>query len=212
MTKEEIRSLIWNLTKKYDVNMAFHPRLIDAAIEKVIAEFYNIVFLRSPLELARYTKEFGYTTAITVALEGATGLYYSNYPTGISIIPIPDKASGVRRVSVPTQGGITFYPMDSREQDLVMSGSYVHTLRNKIGYIPKRTRVEYYNVSASSSIVTTGVRMDLLIPFSNYADTDTVLVPEIVDGDGNGFVERVMKELEHVQPIDMNENPKEVKQ
>jgi len=212
MTKEEIRSLVWNLTKKYDVNMAFHPRVIDAAIEKVIAEFYNIVFLRNPLELARYTKEFGYTTAIAVSLEAATGLYYSNYPTGISIIPIPDKLSGVRRVSAPTQAAITFYPMDSREQDLVMAGSYVHTLRNKIGYIPRRTRVEYYNVSASSSIVTTGVRMDLLIPFSNYADTDTVLIPEIVDEEGNGFVERVMKELEHVQPIDMNENPKEVKQ
>lgn len=210
MTKEEIRSLIWNLTKKYDVNMAFHPRVIDAAIEKVIAEFYNIVFMRSPLELARYTKEFGYTTAITVALEAATGLYYSSYPTGISIIPIPDKASGVRRVSAPTQAGVTFYPMDSREQDLVMAGSYVHTLRNKIGYIPRRTRIEYYNMTAS--VVATGVRCDLLIPFSNYADTDTVLIPEIVDEEGNGFVERVMKELEHVQPIDMNENPKEVKQ
>lgn len=207
MIKEEIRSLIWNLTKKYDSNLVFHQRFIDAAIEKVLAEFYNIVYLRSPLELARYTKEFGYTTAITVALEGATTLYYSNYPTGVSIIPIPDKASGVRRISTPTQGGATFYPMDSREMDLILSGSYVHTLRNKIGYVPRRTRIEYYNMTAA--VATTGVRADLLIPFSNYSDTDTVLVPEIVDGEGNGFVERVMKELSHIQPISLIENPKE---
>lgn len=207
MIKEEVRSLIWNLTKKYDSNLVFHQRFIDAAIEKVLAEFYNIVYLRSPLELARYTKEFGYTTAITVALEGATGLYYSNYPTGVSIVPVPDKASGVRRISTPTQGGATFYPMDSREMDLILSGSYVHTLRNKIGYVPRRTRIEYYNMTAA--VAATGVRADLLIPFSNYADTDTVLVPEIVDGEGNGFVERVMKELSHIQPVSLVENPKE---
>ena len=207
MIKEEVRSLIWNLTKKYDSNLVFHQRFIDAAIEKVLAEFYNIVYLRSPLELARYTKEFGYTTAITVALEGATNLYYSNYPTGVSIVPVPDKASGVRRISTPTQGGATFYPMDSREMDLILSGSYVHTLRNKIGYVPRRTRIEYYNMTAA--VAATGVRADLLIPFSNYADTDTVLVPEIVDGEGNGFVERVMKELSHIQPVSLVENPKE---
>lgn len=209
MTKEEIRSLVWNLTKKYDSNIVYHPRFLDAAIEKVLNEFYNLVYLRSPLELARYTKEYGYTSSIAVALEGATGLYYSNYPTGVSIVPLPDKASGVRRVSTPTQGGITFYPMDSREMDLVLSGSFVHTLRNKIGYVPRRTRVEYYNVSASSSIITTGVRMDLIVPFSNYADTDVVLVPELVDQEGNGFVERVMKEISHIQPVNLVENVKD---
>lgn len=209
MSKEEIRSLIYGLTKKYDVNIAFHPRFIDSAIEKVLAEFYNIVYLRSPLELQRYTKEFGYTTAITVTLEGATSIYYSDYPTGVSIVAVPDKASGVRRISTIIQGGATFYPMDARELDLVQSGTYVSTLKNKIGYVPRRTRIEYYNMTAS--IVTSGVRMDLLIPFSSYADTEIVLVPEIVDGEGNGFVERVMKELSHVQPVDLKENPKEVK-
>jgi len=204
MIKSEIRSLIVNLLPKYEETERVHPRVVDAAVEKVLAEFYNLIFLRNPAELERYTKQFGYDTAIAVALEATTGLYYSNYPTGISIIPIPDKASGVRRISTPIQGGVSFYPMDAREMDLAQSGTYVHTISTKIGYVPRRTRIEYYKVSAA--VVTSGVRADLLIPFSNYLDTDTVLVPELVNNEGVGFTDRVLQILGMVKPVELYEN------
>jgi len=212
MIKSEIRSLILNLLPKYDEHAEFHPRFLDALIEKVLAEFYNMVFLRSPLELERYTKQFGYTAAIPLVLEAATGLYYATYPTGISIIPIPDKASGVRRVSTPTQGGTGFYPMDAREMDLIMSGSYADTVTSKIGYVPRRTRIEFYNPTIA--VIASGVRLDLLIPFSNYLDSDTVLVPEITNQEGKGFTDRMLEVLSIIRPVDLleNKNFEEVKQ
>ena len=204
MTKEEIRSLIINLIPKYEEILRFHPRFVDAICEKCLAEFYNIIFLRNSLELALYTKQFGYDVPIAIAFEATTGLYYSNYPTGISIIPIPDKNSGVRRISTPIQGVATFYPMDARELDLVQSGSYVNTITAKIGYVPRRIRIEYYKPTAS--VITSGVRLDLLIPFSQYADTDIVLVPELVNDQGLGFTDRVLQILERVPPVELLEN------
>jgi hypothetical protein len=212
MIKSEIRSLIFNNLPKYEEILRFHPRVIDAVIEKALAEYYNLIFLRDPLELARYTKEFGYTVPIAVAYEGATHLYYSLYPylTGnsgdrVSIIPIPDKSSGVRRISTIIQGGLTFYPMDARELDLVFGGHYVAGVTAKIGYVPRRTRVEYYDPNGVVTITTT-VRMDLLIPFSNYLDTDTVLVPEIVNDQGLGFIDRVIQMFEKTPPVELVEN------
>jgi len=207
MRKDEIRSLVVNQLERFQEKEKYHPRVIDAVVEKVLSEYYNIIFLRNPLELARYTKEFGYTTPLTVSLEAATGVYYTNYPTGISIVPIADKASGVRRLSTPVQSGASFYPMDSREHDLIMSGSFVDTITTKIGYIPRRTRIEYYNMNAT--VIASGVRADILIPFSNYLDSDTVLVPEIVTSEGKGFIDRVVELLSKIPPVDLNENSKE---
>lgn len=204
MIKEELRSLVKNLLPKYEETLRFHPNVIDRAIEKGLAEFYNLVFLRDPLELQRYTYQLGYTTAIAVAYEASTHLYYSNYPTGYNPIPVPDKASGVRRISTPIQGGVLFHPMDSRELDLVMSGMYVDSVTATVGYLPRRTRVEYYNIPAS--VITSGVRMDCLIPFSQYADTDVVLTPELTGDQGSGFIERVLQLLSQVKPVELLEN------
>lgn len=208
MRKDELRSTIWNNLPKYEELERFHPRVIDAYIEKALAEYYNLVYLRNPLELQRYTREFGYTVPIAVAYEAATHLYYSLYPTGYSIIPIPDKASGVRRISTIVQGGLTFVPMDARELDLVQSGNYVNVVTDKIGYVVTRLRIEYYNITAA--VIASGVRIDLLIPFSQYADDDVILVPEIVNDEGKGLVDRVLQMFEKTPPAELVENTKTV--
>ena len=205
MRKDEIRSQIKNFLPRFEETKRFHDRVLDAAIEKALAEFYNIIFLRNPHELERYTKTFGYVTALTVLYEGTTHLYYTNYPA--SVIPIPDKASGVRRVSNIIQGSAAFYPMDSREYDLVLNGSYVDTISSKIGYIPRRTRVEYYDPTGTLT-TSSLVRMDILIPFSQYDADDTVLVPEIVNEQGLGFTDRVLQMFEKMPPVDLVENTK----
>jgi hypothetical protein len=209
MIKSEIRSVIKNLLPKYEEIERYHPRFIDACIERAMTEYYNLIFLRDPKELERYTKQFGYTSAIGVSSEPTTGLYYSNYPTmvdgtNVTTVPIPDKASGVRRISTMIQGGASFYPMDAREMDLIMSGSYTNTMTAKIGYCPRRTRVDYYHLTAA--VILAGVRMDLLIPFSKYEETDTVLVPELMNDQGMGFTDRVLQILKEVQPVELYEN------
>jgi len=210
MIKEEIRSLIRGELPKLDKTNKFHARFIDAAIEKVLGEMYTDEFKKSPHALQRYTKGFGYTTAIPIAYEASTGIYYVSYPTGISIVPFPDKASGVRRISTMIQGGLTFFPMDAREVDLVRSGGNVSTVNTKIGYIVLPTRIEFYNMT--TAVLNDGCRMDLIIPFSNYADTDVVLIPEEVDKGGQTFTDRVLKILGVIQPIDLKDDNADAKQ
>jgi len=204
MIKSELRSLIINILPRFQEKEAFHQRFIDATLEKALAEFYNLVFLRDPLELQRYTYGLGYTVPLPIVLEATTGLYYSNYSIGYSIIPFPDKASGVRRVSTPIQSGASFYPMDNREMDLILSGSYTDTVTAKFGYVPTRTRIEFYNLSPG--VIASGVRADVIIPFSNYADDEVVLTPELTSDEGRGLVDRVVELLARVPPVELLEN------
>lgn len=205
MTKAEIRSLIFNALPKLDKTAKYHDRVIDANIETVLNELYLELFAVDAHSLQRFTKTFGVSTAIAITLEASTGLYYSLLPE--TIVPFPDKASGVRRVSTKIQGEMMFYPMDKREHDLIKSGSYFATANNLIGYSVDQTRVEYYDMTAG--VITGGVTMDLIIPFSKYADTDTVLIPELKDKNGDDFLTRVLKNMGIIQPVDLKDDNSE---
>jgi hypothetical protein len=209
MIKSEIRSRFYNALPKYDTDNKFHPLVIDNAIEKALLALYNVEFKLDPIRLARYTKRYGGTTAVTVALDAIAGVYYSNYPE--KVVNFPDKSSGVRRVTTRVQGGFVFFPLDERELEFIGSGSNVATVNSKIGYIPTRERIEYYNISAA--IVAAGVRMDLVIPFSKYAETDDVYIPEVKDDDGKTFDNLVLEFLGVIQPPDViDDNKTEVKE
>ena len=199
MIKSEIRSLIKNELPKFDKTSKYHPRFLDAAIEKVINELYTDVFKENPLGLQRFTKPYGYDTALAVSTDAVIGLAYTTLPA--KIVPFTDKASGVRRVSTVIQGGLTFFPMAQNEMDYVLSGSNVDSVSTRIGYAVTQERVEYYNMTATVS--SAGVRMDLIVPFSVYADTDNVLIPEITDRQGETFVDKVLKMLGVIGPVDL---------
>ena len=202
MIKSEIRSLIKNELPKLDKSNKYHPRFIDAAIEKVLNGMYNDVFKRNPLELQRFTKQYGYTTALSILYEDSTGLYYVTHPA--AIVPFPDRASGIRRISTMIQGGMTFYPIDAREADLVRSGSSVASVTAKIGYVVTRSRSEFYKMTGT--IRAAGVRMDVIVPFSVYADTEVVLIPEVSDEQGETFVDKVLKILGVIREVDQKDN------
>jgi hypothetical protein len=200
MYKQEIRSLIKNLLPKYSQGAEYHDMVVDRAIEKVVNQLYLESFLRDPLSLQRYVKRYGGTVAIPVVYDAVASIYYSNFPTGVMPVPIPDKASGVRRISNVTQGGITFYPIDQREMELITSGSFYRNVSTKIGYCVTQDRVEY--LSMTVAIAALGVRMDILVPFSDYADTDEILIPETINPQGEtlGFAERVLTILGVIRP------------
>ena len=205
MIKKEIRSTVFNRLKKYDSSANYHPRVIDAECEVVLNQMYNEVAGASPLSLMRFVKGYGYTTPLDVLTEASTGIYYTTLPE--SIVPIMDKASGVRRVAPATQTGKKFNPMDQREWDLMMNSSFAGYVKNKIGYCVTPTRVEYYGMTGA--IITSGVRMDILVPFSKYLDTDVILVPEHKDSNGLGFIDRVVQSFKDKPPIDLIDDNKE---
>jgi hypothetical protein len=157
----------------------------------------------NPLNLQRYIVGYGYTAPIAILTEAGTGIKYSNLP--VSIVVFQDKSSGVRRISTVAQGAVMFLPMDAREIDLVSNGSFFDTVTAKIGYAVNQTRVEYYNMSAA--VEATGVRMDLIIPFSKYDEDDEVKIPEVTDiRTGESFMDRVLKVLGIVQPVDIRDD------
>jgi hypothetical protein len=203
MQRQEIRSIVRNALPKYDKTNRFHDEFLNRIIEKVIAQMYNDIWQVSPLNLQRYVKQYGYTTPLTVLTEPNTGIKYTTLPE--SIIPFQDKASGVRRISTVAQGAVMFLPMDAREIDLVSNGSFFDTVTAKIGYAVNQTRVEYYNMSAA--VEAAGVRMDCIVPFSKYAETDEVKIPEMADTrTGETFMDRVLKVLGVVQEVDIKDD------
>jgi hypothetical protein len=207
MRKDEIRSTVRNTLPKYDKSGRYGDRYIDACIEKAIASLYHDVFLTAPLSLLNYTKGYGYTTPVVISTENATGIKYCNLPE--SIIPLERKGSGVVRISTPLQGQFMFYPTDFREMDFIANGSFFSTVSSKVGYAVNQTRIEFYNLPVSI----TSVRMDLLIPFSKYAEDDEVKIPEITDVTGTNyrqvaqtFMDRVMAILGIVPSVDLKDD------
>jgi hypothetical protein len=208
MTKAEVRSLIWNLLPKYDKTNKYSFPFIDATIERALNEMYNEVFQKDPNSLLKFTKGYGYTVALTVNLEVATSIYYTTLPA--PIVPFGDNRSGVRKISTTAQPGLAFFPLSPTDMELASSGSFVDTVKWKTGYIVTPTRVEYYKPTAA--VIGTGVRMDLIIPFSSYIDTETVLIPEKATEDGATFTDRVLKILGVVQPVDLKDDNSDPKQ
>jgi hypothetical protein len=203
MRRDEIRSIVRNTLPKYDKSNSYHDNYLNAVIEKALAQMYEDVWRMNPLNLQRYVKQYGYTTPIAVLTENSTGLKYSILPE--SIIPFQDKLSGVRRISTPLQGRFMFFPIDAREMDLIANGSYSDVVTAKIGYSVNQTRVEYYNMS--TAIEASGVRMDLIVPFSKYEESDEVKIPEIADTrTGETFMDRVLKILQVVRPTDLKDD------
>jgi len=205
MRKDEIRSVIRNRLPQLDKTAKFHPRFLDAVIEDVYHEMLEEVFRMSPHSLQRYTKEYGFDTALAVEWEATTESWYTTLPE--YVYTLPDKASGVRRVATKTQTSIKFYPIDYREADLLAYGSYANTVKDQIGYLVTPLRVQYYgNIG---DVADDGVRMNLLIPFSEYADSDIVPYPPHVLEDGRGFFDRIVDKLIAKPAVDLIDNNKD---
>jgi hypothetical protein len=185
MTKEDIRSTIYNLLPKVDKSNMWHPKVLDATIERVLNQMITELFIKGG-SLEPFMKRYGDTTPLTVTTHPTTLIDYTTLPVGH--ISLPDKAQGIRHIYTQEMGGTMFYPMDSRETDLVNRNTYFSLITNKIGYVVYPEKVEYFNMTAG--IRTLGVRMDILVPFTEYSDTDTVNIP------GNASAELVKGVLE----------------
>lgn len=206
MIKSEIISTIKNRLTRFDKTAKYHDRVLIAEAESVLSQMLREVFEMSPHNLQRYCKSYGNSAPLAVINEPATAIYYTTLPA--SVISIDDKASGVRRIAPATQTGSVFFPMDQREWDLVMRGSYVNSVKTRIGYIVTPTRVEYYGMTGT--IIASGVRMDLLVPFSVYAETDVVPFPNHVDSNGMGFIDRVVERLTDKPTVDLLDNNQDI--
>lgn len=204
MIKRELLSLCRNILPREDKTSKYHEEVIAAAIGVVYANMLNDIYNENPKELDNYTVTYGVGTALTVIEEAATGIHYTTLP--IAYIPFRDKASGVRRVDALLQGGLKFYPMDSREADLALNGSMFYQAANKIGYVVKRTRVEYFNMTAA--VETSGVRMDIVPEFTALGEDDVVKIPQ---GKERELIAGALELLGVIPPVDLRDNNADIK-
>lgn len=199
MNKEEVLSWVKGFLPREDKTSRFHLRFVEAVCEGVLKEMYQDLYKTNPHLIDNFTKTYGADTPILVSIEPSSGIYFSTLPS--PIINLPCKGSGVRHIYPKVQTGNVFVPMDAREADLIYNTD-VAVVTSKIGYRTRQdTRVDYYHMSGS--IIASGVRMDLLIPFSAYLDADIVNIPELGEKEGGSFIDRVLKVLQVVPPADL---------
>lgn len=202
MIKTEVISYIKALIPREDSTQRYHDRILEAVIEKVIIEMYQDLYKINPRLLSQYTKQYGETTPIAIQTDNNTGIYYSALP--VKIVSLNCKSSGVVHIFPVVNTGNVFQPMDSTEADLLFNTD-VAVVSNRIGYkVRQDTRVDYWNMN--STILGTGVRMSLLVPFSVYGDEDVVMIPELGEREGGSFVNRVLTVLQVIPPADLKDD------
>jgi len=206
MIKQEIRALIKGLLPAIDKTEKFRLRFLDAAIEKILSEMYVELWSANPMLLDGFTKSY---SGIAVNTE-PQGNYFGYSILPVPIVPIPDKASGVRHVKTILQGGCKFKPVNYSEAERIF-GSDVSVVSTMIGYSVSQgsalPRIDYWNMN--DAVRQEGVRADLLIPFSVYGDNDIVLIPEIKNKQGESFADRVLRELSVIPPVDLVDDNKD---
>ena len=204
MTKAELRSRVKNALIRIDKTAKYHNNVVDRAIESVINQVYGDLFKNNPGDLDDYTITVGDGgTPIAVSQNANSLIYYSTLPNVIA--PINDKASGVRHIYTVEEGETTFVPMSKREIDLAPN-TYFGTLSDKIGYAVRRDRVEYYGMTIA--IATAGVRMDLLIPFTEFDEDDIIMLPF---GQDAKIEELVLVFLRAIQDVDLADDNRDSK-
>ncbi len=195
MTKIEIIGHIKSLLPRIDKTTKYHDNVIAASIERVFNQFFYTMAVKNDREVDDYTV----TTTETVAVADATtGIYATTLSK--PIIPLPGKRSGVRAVYPKVQGEVTFYPMTKKEADLAPN-TFLGLIGDRIGYIVRGETVEYYNMDATTQAA--GVRMDLIVPFTDLADDDEVKYPYGFDTD---IVSAVLEMSGLIPQVDLKDN------
>ena len=170
---------------------------IDAAFRDVIYEVYKT----NQAGLSEYAKKYD---GIAVSLDGVTGAYTSVLPA--AILQLPGTASGIRRISLDAGTKLEFVPVDAEiaESISMLDVSDVN-INDVIGYYPRDNKlVEFLNFPVAYAAET--LRMDLVIPFTEYAASDEVSIPS---GQNFNLITAVVKLLTGREPVDLKNDNRE---
>lgn len=198
MTKQEVINHIQSLLQREDETRKYHENVVAASVERVFNQFFYTLATKSERELDDYTTSYGAPTPLTVTEDANTTIYYTTLPN--QFVPLPGKRSGVRAVMTAEQGETAFFPMTNKEFNLAPN-TLMGQITTRIGYIVRGSKVEYYNMNAT--VAAAGVRMDLIVPFTDLALTDEVKYPYGFDTD---IVNTVLELSRGIPPVDLKDN------
>jgi hypothetical protein len=202
MTKAEIISFVQNNLKKVDKTNKYHDTVVEKAITLAFNQGYGDIFDEDPRLLDNYTRTYGAGgTPINITLNGTTGFYESTLPS--PYVPFNDKHSGVRHVATVGVTDFKFFPILKREFELLPN-----TLTGELNandprgfYVVRGGTLEYFGVTVG--VATAGCRMDLVIPFEEYAADDPVLIPFTKDIQ---LVTAVIEVMRTMPQVDLKDN------
>lgn len=208
MTKAEMRASVKGALRKMDSIAKYHDRMIDRAIEHSMNQFLYDLYRKDPRDLDQYIREYGSEVALTVTEETATESYYTDLPA--PYVVFPDKQSGVRYVVGHDREKTVLYPMSIQEM-LLADRTYLGSSLAEDGdpftrsfYAVRGSRVIYYNTN--SHFRHAGVRIGLVIPFTEYADEDEIRIP--FGQEDRAFI-AVLQKLAQIPPAELIDNNKD---
>lgn len=198
MTKSEITSFVWNNLKKIDKTNKYHPIVLEKGITFAFNQGYNDIFEKDPRLLDNYTIGYGRIgSELIPTVNSTTELYEVTLPT--SYVPFPDKASGVRKVYPQlkaTYPNHRFYPM-SRHEINVAPDTAFGEIDTRFGYCVRKDTLEFWGT------VDFNVTIDIVVPFDEYAATDSVIIPF---GKDMQLVYAVIEAMRTMPPVDLKDN------
>ena len=196
MTKANFRDYIKNMLAKVDKTNKYHPVVIDHAIEKALNGIFAEMALKAPQELDQYTKEYN----LSLSQDGTSNNYTATLTA--PYVNIPDKRNGIRFIEA--QGNyseITFVPYTQKEF-YIYPNTYSASISDRIPYYVDRTTVYFY--APTTAVISSGVTVHQVLPFSSYANTDVVNIPM---GQDKVIADAVLEHLRGIPPVDLaNDN------
>lgn len=203
-----MRDAVKNALRKIDSTARYHDVVIDKAIEHSMNQFLYDIYRKDYRELDQYIREYGSEVALEVQENVSTEYYYTDLPA--SYVVFPDKQSGVRYVVGHNADKTLLYPMSIQEM-LMADRTYIGSSLAEDGdpftrsfYAVKGSQVIYYNTN--SDLRHDGVRIGIVIPFSEYADEDEVRMP--FGQDDKTFVS-VLQKMAQIPPVNLMDNNKD---
>ena len=172
------------------------PRRIELDITAAFNTVFFQIFKKEPSNLDRYSKQY---KNVDVSYDSTTALYYSTLPA--PIIQFPVTGDGIRRINTMQGVDITFVPVNQQDTEL-MYGLEFDEIDDVIGYYLNGSTVYYYNHDDTI----TSVKMDLVVPFTEWDMNEDVPVPSGKDLE----IINIVREMYNLKPIDRLNNQNEL--
>jgi len=167
MKKYALRESVQHALLQHDKTNKYDDRVVDSFITMATNTIMGQLFRRDHSNYDLYAKTFD-----TTIEKDESDIYYSIYPA--PIVQTIEVRNGVRRINTSKNTGLEFAPVRGDEISLI-EGLDVTMLSDIIPYVPERDRVRYMGNLSQHEGKT--VRMDLVVPFSEYEDNDEYYIP-----------------------------------
>ncbi len=188
MIKQALIESVQKRLQQHDKTGRYHDRLVEAYITLA-----TNTILRNVVDLDYYAKTY---ENVAVEHDALTNKYYSLYP--VPIVQTIDIQKGVRSINTMEGEAMEFAPVTGNDMSLI-SGMGVFEDSFITGYLPLRERVVYLGEplfdDGEDGTPVTEVKMNLIVPFSEYGKNEDYPVPGASDLELFDLVSQLMSTI-----------------